>query len=1238
MSDQTEKSTEGQAPEKLKKVWPTLFIAVGGTGAEIALRVRRRLFNFVWGGTDNPVRIGSLSDFPLAQFINFDLDAGTVTESGQSAATDPLAEMVKFGEEEKLIFKLDMDKYLRTDGELNRFPLIASWFPLTRKKALELKIDPTKGAGQIRCLSRLYFFDKYTALKSMIEGKIDALLAGVTNKEKTHRLGLELEPASLRVVIIASTAGGTGSGAFLDMGYLAKWIAGKNLKGSHKVDLAMMLPSGYSGHGKSRTEANTYAALMEMETCVSQGIEYVKGWRDGEEPELPSRPFDDIFLFDTGNLASSKTAQPANLFDMVADILFEDFTSAEFANRKRSVSVNQAQYKIDSFPLPVDRAKYGAMNILYSKTFSAFGQSIIDTQLEQRRDQIVCEHVVQMLEEFFGIASDKIGNSNIQPPMPQEAREVLIKHANCGRDVFHLSYDFIKNGAPYEKGTEFGVPKLVGQLLYDGDQPMLGRLHEQINREINEILASTEKDQRRERVENFRDRLDRDLGLEGGATDAGARGLESAIQARRTALFNEMTDSESGLLKTLWAAVDDKERGGISFTIQLVEMIKDEIENGKTGLLTELEGARTWFSELCNKIRDDELQILRERLDQTRGKRWWPGGNSEAHAEAILQQIGEAIRWYADARLRTVACREAMTLLQELSVWMGEHRGMEEKSGRKRWSPKSFAGKLSRFEGLVVDIMSEMTNEMTRTREATKQDHPTYQVVAASMKKMEAARDLDPKTAMEWAKSVFANLGGSRKIFEKLEDEESRANLIGQLRSLSLAKLPSLGDVDQNPLTEALLEMSDSERKSLFQTCLTMAMPWVEADLEGTWTVNPDQYTCIIGVSGSSRFEKQFGDEFKAAIPTRARMTTGKIKFYETGVVGKLTCYVELSGIPLPSLSRLSDWRVSYNEEGKKIPVHTHKDKTRFVHPMALSVKALDQLAEHFKLFIQGVVTGVLKPRSDAPDERVYCLTVSGEELSIGNEKTIRMEGIAPDHLDNYRKKLNSTFDRVKTPAQHAALAILYEFYARRVYPPFKKRNENNVEILAEGFAHVLCAGLKSEAEKTARKKADSAGLEVAALNSRLEDELKAWTEEIEGSENDVYENEVGSSHGPKRVLRKQFFEPEWLERRFLSAETSQPTDPRPIHEPAKAASQPAPPPSVWWVALDGQKNGPHDEEGLKKLSEEGRLSEDTKVWCKGMEKWTPAGQVEALEDLFVQPPPLDDEPPPLDDEPPPID
>jgi hypothetical protein len=1239
MSDQGEPVIENEQTDKVMKVWPTLFIGVGGTGMEIALRVRRRILNNVWGGSANPVRITSLTDFPLAQFINFDLDAGSVTESGKSAMSDPLSELVKFSDEEKVIFKLDMEKYLRTDGELNRFPHIASWFPLNRKKALELGIDPSKGAGQIRSLSRLYFFDKYDALRSLLEGKVGTLLAGVSSKAKTERLGLETEDSSLRVVVLASTAGGTGAGSFLDMGYLAKWIAHTKLKGA-KVDLALMLPSGFSGHGKSRTEANTYGALMELETCMGQSATFIRGWKANEDPELTSKPFDEVFLFDTGNLANRKTAHATDVFDMVADILFEDFTSAEFANRKRSIAVNQNQYKIDSFSFPVDAAKYGKMRLVYSKAYSSFGQSIIDTQLEARRDEIACCQVNDMLKVFFGVASDSTGGREVPPPTPEDGRKLLQENAFCGRDVLRLAYKFVSDAVPYSEGIEYGMLKLLDQLISTDDVPMLGQLHVQIEREMNEI-TTTEKDQRQSRIDAYRQSLDRDLGLEGGATDAGARGLENAIKARRNVVLQRIMSEEGGLFKALWAAVDNKEKGGLEYTIQLIERVKDLIENDSTGLICNLEEAQTWFSGLCEKIRKNELQVLTERLQQTKGRAWL--GNKDAHAESLLQQISEAIRWYSEARLREIACREGIQLLKDVSAGLGQHQGLDAKTNRKRWSANSFAGKLQGYEKLVVDIMHDMNEEVTRTLEATKQGHAAYQLVKVSTAELDAARSLDPKKAMEWAKLVFDNLGGSKSIFRKLESEPSKSQLIGQLRTLALSKLPSIKGGHENPLIKALTDMDAGARRSLFQHCLSMAMPWVEANLEGVWTVNPDQYSCVIGVNGADVFESKFGDEFRSSLPASARMTVTKLKFYETGNPGKLTAYIELSGVPLPALNMLGNWRTSYNEESRKIPVHTHKDKTLFVHPMAPNSATLDRLADHFKLFLQGIVVGALRAREEEPGDREYCFIDSGEELSIGNERAIRMEGIAVDHLASLQRKVANMLERINSPHQLAGLVALYDYYAKKVYPKVKIKDEKKVEFLEEGFCNVMCNLLRKEAATQLSKRAVATGVDATDLLYRLKgtndndqfddfSTLNIWTEEIPGSDSDVYPNEVGRNHFPKRIFKQEFFKAGWLEAKFpensgtaTSVSYQSPSQTQ-YQSPSPSGSGGPPPLPVTvqvYVALNGTQAGPFDLVSVRQMCQAGQVTRDSLVWIEGMPTWAPAATVEATRSLFAGPPPL---------------
>lgn len=691
-------------------VTPTLFIALGGTGAEIALRLRHSIISHEWGCDENSVRLDSLDQYPLAQFLYYDLDAYYCLADNPNikriTESEHLEKQVNFREEEKLVSKLEIDKYLRTHEALCRYPLIEEWFPCSRRLICELGIDPSMGTGQLRWLSRLYFFDKYQNLKAMIKGKIDSLLlCGITNVAKLERLGLRQEKESFRVVILASTAGGTGSGSFLDMGYLTKWLATEYLARA-EVDLLLMLPGGFKSAGRSRTEANAYGALMELETCIQQEAPFFSRWSVYEESNLPRTPFDNIFLFDSTNLVGKKASTVSDLYNMAADVLFEELTSPHASGSLRALREDKKKYKFDPFQIPVDSEKYGSMKIRYSKSYSSFGRSVCD---------------IQMLES-----------------------------------------------------------------------------------------------------------------------------------------------------------------------------------------------------------------------------------------------------------------------------------------------------------------------------------------------------------------------------------------------------------------------LSSSERKALFYECIAKSMSWVGATIEESWFDHPYKYICLVSVNGAQEFEKKYGEEFRSALPAKTGLTACQIRFRESSEAGKITCYVELIGMPLLALNDLPGWRISYEEENMKIPVHLHKDKTLFVNPMPPTMAELEGLAEDFKLFIQGIALGVLAPTYS--HEKPYCISICGELRHIGKERLIRIEGLLPCYHKKLNELVNDTLDRIRTPLLHAALVVLYDFYAHHVYPPARSQDEYCRETMVEGFCHVMCRKLAEDARKSLEYKSLGVG---ADLLDRLRESLEIWTDEIEGSEVDLYEHEVGSNHLPKRVVKREFFEPGWLEAQY---------------------------------------------------------------------------------------------------------
>jgi len=79
-----------------------------------------------------------------------------------------------------------------------------------------------------------------------------------------------------------------------------------------------------------------------------------------------------------------------------------------------------------------------------------------------------------------------------------------------------------------------------------------------------------------------------------------------------------------------------------------------------------------------------------------------------------------------------------------------------------------------------------------------------------------------------------------------------------------------------------------------------------------------------------------------------------------------------------------------------------------------------------------------------------------------------------------------------------------------------------------------------------------------------------------------------------------------------------------PTSPPASAAPPPLPSTAEWFVGVNGQQQGPYDQNGLAGMAASGTLRRDTLVWKNGMAAWTAAGQVGELAGVFAQvPPPL---------------
>ena len=1236
-----ENTTPTPAPaakiEKLERLRPTLFIGVGGTGMEVLLRVRRQILNALWGPPADRLQVESLAEFPVAQFINFDLDSGSVIESGRSQKDDPLYELVKFSDEERIVESFDIEKYSRDDDSLGRFPHVQAWSPLTPKRIRELGIDPSKGAGQIRAISRLYFFDKYPKVRDLIRQKLRALKSGLSKDAQLKRLGLTLAQDKFQIVVIGSVAGGTGAGSFLDMGWLASWIAREELPAAEST-LAILMPSGFHTAGKDRTEANGYAALMELETAMRGNAagRYLTRWDPYDKPQLPPRPYDEVYLLDSGNVAQQHTSDIKDVYQMVADALFEDFASADFANRKRSIAVNQRQHKIVPLSPPVTVGRYGDMKLTYFKGYSAFGQAVLDTQQEGRRLMRAQVWAGEMLKAFFGVAAaDPVNSSGANRATDKQRDTFVAEQLLLSGLPFSDFPEFSSRNVELKRSSgEFTDYRVVEELLKDKNGHLLGGVQQKVDGQIEAIKASFKRDEWVAQVREAVRQLERDSIRD---QDSTADTTEDRVARQRQLLFEQIKTS---LRAQLYSYLDNKQFGGLEYVLSLVEQTKDRLANNATGLIAALNLNAARYDEIKDAVRTHEYERLMGNLAQTSGGLNLFGGN-EKQAVLVMDQLKTEIANFLKFHLRAKAASEAARLMSDLSRWLGERSGVDAQ-GRSQWN--GLVGEFQAGRESVMAMLATLARSIETLRQDLKKTHATYIAIEAPEREVALPK---PETLRDWADEAFKDIGGSKLLFPMLANPDERPVLLAKVRRMAERQIALAGDAvdarEADPLFAALDAMSPAERQRRFSELLTRAMPWIDANLSREYTPNADQFKCFIGVRDANGFKKRFGDQIDAAIPTQSGITAAQLGIVETGVAGRAVCYCELSGIPLTVLRGLEAWRASYRKESEKIPVHTHVDSTQFAHPLVPSMDELNGLADDFKGYLLAVMLGVLtrSPQRVVPPGQYQFSVGRGEFLKMGNERAFRLNGLPVTYraqiIDQAEERLDA-LDRT----QLAALSALAGYYETVVYAPRLVPDETGAETPRKGFASAIAGELARDLSARAQRRGFSAA-ELAGFERRALERLSAWALPIEGSDGDAYDWEVRPAEADqaarlKYAVRPEFVDARWAESALAAAGASSAAAAQaspsvaaagstslpptlPLQAPPLPASASAPT-TLYMVAINQQQAGPYTVAHLQQFIAAGQINADTLVWRQGLSQWQPLGQLTELA-LLVGAPPL---------------
>lgn len=1186
MADEIETEKEPQ----LLECRPTVFVGLGGTGMEILLRLRRRILQHTWNGH----RLSSLSDFPAAAFLYFDTDTNEAREQDRAAATDPMSSAVKFIQGEALQKKVDIDYYQR---EARSFPHIAEWLP----RADLSKIDTSKGAGQVRSISRILFFDVFSEFSKLFQAKANRVLANVTNDGALSKLGLKSR-APLRVVLVGSCAGGTGSGAFIDVGYA---ISSMQTPKADQVDLFLLLPSGYTGANRERVFANSYAAMMELEHVMrnQQEVPYVEKWTQYDRNSA-SKPFKDVYLLDTANLAQERTENVTDLYEMVADILFEDFGSSEFARRKRSVAVNQQQHKMTAYhpPLP---AEFGQKSMAFSRGYSTVGQCTVATKGRIQLDTVIAEAGLGMIESFFGIA----GTDQKNVPNAESRDEFLRKHLKLGVSAFESYPEDLKERPP--SISEFELVNFL--LLRSNKSSIADALVDQIQTDFTNVRErfTDIKDWPRE-LENIREQRKTDVDGKPGTGDLyGTLGLEIIDSRMRLNGAWRSEDGEGSLRALLYSLLDDHERGGLDYTIDLVEQIKLRIDDSVNGAIKQLTEASEQYGKLADFFISDRYGPALERLRETSRSAFFGGRKT---ANKIVDQLFDDLRMHLLMRIRAIACLEACNLLRDASNFLGDRLGLDEK-GQDRWS--GLVGEFRAGYETVSATLDIVRGDVARLHDA--RDRPQSGMYFVINDKAGQSLRVPKEDLLTWAKEAFESYRGSKVLFSTLRTPEGKIEVVSQLQGIAQRKLahferqiPSVG--------EALRTLTPAERKKLLGKALSRTMPWLDANFDRfRGELKGDQFKLYIAVDGSTGFQSEFGAEVRDMIP--AGFGIQEAGFVESGVPGRLVMYCELSGIPLDVITPLrADWRRSYEREAGRadsIPLHNHADWMRFPTPIVPSTEEIERLRTDINLFIRAIAFGVLKRKPSAKAFESYLLEVRPRDFEqVGSERTIRKKLFDPAQRRTIEEKVNR-FEESLTPIQTLASSVLFQYLAEKAYPPRREVLEADRTMLVPGLIHKVIRDL--EVDFRSRYLASGSTRDLEAMSNSLFESVPQWTDPVTGSVKDVDPLEANLDPAEsaeyraqdKRTVRLNAFSDEVLNRHAGVLIGAPPPPPSGVVVDIPAAVS-------FYVAVDGQTKGPFNGLELSAMATRGELEPSSLVYdsIEGS-AWLEASSVPVLSNLF---------------------